>query len=383
MAAFDVIVVGVGAMGAATCWQLARRGKRVLGLDRYDIPNAMGSSHGVNRIIRLAYFEHPLYVPILRRAYELWRETETLAGEQLLWITGSLDVGARESAIVVGSLESCRLHGLPHEVLSAAEASARFSGYALPDDFVAVHQPDGGFVASERAIVAAAALAMQAGAVIRGREAVRAIDRLPGGGVRVETERASYEAGQVVLSPGAWIGELAPALGRIAVPERQVLGWFQPKSPSLFALGRFPVSNVKSELGHFYQFPVWRVPGFKIGLYHHLEQRGPADALSREPTAEDEAVLRRGLAAFFPEADGTVLALRTCMFTNTPDEHFILDRLPGFEEVIVASPCSGHGFKFSSAIGEVLADMAERRRPRCDVSLFSLSRFGDGHNPPP
>lgn len=375
MAAFDVIVVGTGAMGAAACWQLARRGQKVLALDRYDIPNAMGSSHGVNRIIRLAYFEHPAYVPILRRAFELWRETEQLAGEQLLWITGSLDIGASGSKIVEGALASCRQHGLDHEVLSAADAMARYPGYRLPENFVALHQPEGGFVASERAIVAAANLALQSGAVLRAREAVLDITPIAGGGARVRTGRGVYEAGQVIVSAGAWVGELVPGLSATAVPERQVLGWFQPKRPELFRLGAFPVSNLKGDLGHFYQFPVWNVPGFKIGLYHHLHEQGAPEQLSREPTAADEAVLRRGVAEFFPEADGDVLALRTCMFTNTPDEHFIIDRLPGFEDVIVASPCSGHGFKFASAIGEILADLATARAARFDLSLFSLSRF--------
>lgn len=376
MSTFDVIVAGVGAMGAQTCWHLARRGVRVLGLDRYDIPNAMGSSHGVHRIIRLAYFEHPLYVPILRRAYALWRELEQRAGEQLLFVTGSLDAGAEGSAIVAGSLQSCREHSLDHALLSGAEVNARFPGYRLPDDFMAVLQPDGGFVASERAVVAAAALAMDAGAVIRGREAVLGFDVLPGGeGVRVRTDRGVYEAGRLVLSTGAWIGTHVPALAALAVPERQTLGWFRPKVPERFRLGTFPVSNVKSDIGHFYQFPVWGVPGFKIGLYHHLGEKGEADTLSREPNAADEAALRRGLAAFFPDADGDVLALRTCLFTNTPDEHFVIDRLPDVPSVIVASPCSGHGFKFSSAVGEILADLAMDRTPPFDLSAFRLSRF--------
>lgn len=375
MAEFDVIVAGVGAMGSQTCWHLARRGQRVLGLDRYDIPNAMGSSHGVHRIIRLAYFEHPSYVPILRRAYSLWRETEQLAGEQLLYVTGSLDIGAEGSAIIAGSLESCRQHALPHEVLSTREVTARFPGYRLPDNFAAIYQPDGGFVASERAIVAAAKLAMDAGAVLRARETVQGFDLLAGGGVRVRTDRDVYQARRLVLSTGAWIGEHVAGLKPISVPERQTLGWFRPKRPEQFRLGTFPVSNIKSDVGHFYQFPVWGVPGFKIGLYHHLGERGPPDMLSREPNANDEAALRRGLKAFFPEADGDVLALRTCMFTNTPDEHFIIDRLPDSPEVIVASPCSGHGFKFSSAIGEILADLAMDRAPSFDLSLFRLSRF--------
>jgi sarcosine oxidase len=372
---FDVIVAGVGAMGAQTCWHLASRGQRVLGLDRYDIPNSMGSSHGVHRIIRLAYFEHPLYVPILRRAYELWRQTEQLAGEQLLFVTGSLDIGPAGSKVIEGSLASCKRHDLPHELLDAATVNTRFPGYSLPDGYAAVFQGDGGFVASERAVVAAATLAMNAGATLRAREAILGFDPLPGGGVRVRTIKDTYEAGRLVLSTGAWIGEHVPGLKATAVPERQVLGWFRPKKPEHFRLGRFPVSNIKSDEGHFYQFPVWNVPGFKIGRYHHLKEQGPADGLSREPTAADEAALRAGLQHFFPDADGDLLAMRTCMFTNTPDEHFILDTLPDFKEVVVASPCSGHGFKFSSAIGEILADVAMDRQPKFDLSPFKINRF--------
>lgn len=375
MTTYDVIVAGAGAMGTQACWQLARRGKRVLGLDRYDIPNAMGSSHGVHRIIRLAYFEHPSYVPLLRRAYRVWRELEQLAGEQLLFVTGSLDIGPEGSAVIEGSLASCRQHGLHHELLTGDEVNRRHPGYRLPSNFRAVYQQDGGFVASERAIGAAATLAMDAGAAIRGREAVLAYEPIAGGGVRVTTERGKYEAGRLILASGAWMGEIVPSLKSIAVPERQALGWFRPKRPELYRLGTFPVSNLKSDVGHFYQFPVWGVPGFKIGLYHHLGEKGAADTLSREPTARDEEVLRRGLANFFPEADGDLLAMRTCMFTNTPDEHFILDTLPNFPEVVVASPCSGHGFKFASAIGEILADLATGETPPFDLSLFKLSRF--------
>ena len=224
-------------------------------------------------------------------------------------------------------------------------------------------------------VAVAAGLAMDAGAVIRGREPVLGFEALSGGGVRVRTDRGTYEAGRLVVSTGAWIGEHAPHLQAIAVPERQTLGWFRPKRPEHFRLGAFPVSNLKSDTGHFYQFPVWGLPGFKIGLYHHLREKGPADTLSREPNAADEAALRKGLAAFFPDADGDVLALRTCLFTNTPDEHFIIDRLPDAPQIIVASPCSGHGFKFSSAIGEILADLAMDRTPAFDLSPFGLSRF--------
>lgn len=373
---YDVIIVGMGGMGSAACWQLARRGQRVLGLERFDIGHAMGSSHGFNRIIRLAYFEHPSYVPLLRRAYELWRETERLFGEQLLFITGSLDIGPPGSRVVEGALASCAEHGLSHALLDAASVHVRFPGYQLPPGHLAVHQGEGGFVASERAILGHLELAIAAGATIRAREKVVAIEPR-GSGAVVITDRARYEAGRVIVSAGAWVSDLVPGLAGKAVAERQVLGWFQPRQPQLFTPDRFPVSNMLVDEGHFYQFPSWGIPGFKIGLYHHRRESGHADALSREPTASDEALLRQAVARYFPEADGPILRLATCFFTNTADEHFVIDTVPGAESIIIASPCSGHGFKFASVIGEILADLATDKTPPFDLSLFTMGRLGE------
>jgi sarcosine oxidase len=375
MTTYDVIVAGVGGMGSATCHQLARRGKRVLGLERFDIPHAMGSSHGQNRIIRLAYFEHPTYVPLLRRAYELWREAEYLSGERLLFVTGGVDAGPEGGRVVQGSLASCREHSLAHELVDAAELRRRHPGWQIPGDHVAVLQPDAGFVASERAIVTHVGLALDAGADIRAREAMTGWEITGAGTVRVTTDRGVYEAERLVLSTGAWIGDYVPALRREAVPERQVLGWFRPVEPAHFRLGRFPVGLLDVEPHALYVFPEWGIPGFKIGVYHHLQETGHADALSREPNAADEAVLRDAVRRYYPGADGPVLSLRVCLFTNTPDEHFVIDTLPGAPQVIVASPCSGHGFKFASVVGEVLADMATGTTPRLDLSLFALSRL--------
>lgn len=375
MTHYDVIVAGIGGMGSAALHQLAARGLRVLGLERFDIGHAMGSSHGINRIIRMAYFEHPNYVPLLRRAYELWRATETAHGEQLLFITGSIDGGPAGSRVVDGSLDSCREHGLAHEVLDAKAMAARFPGYRLPEGHLGVYQPDGGFVASERAIAAHVMLALANGAEVRAREAVTGFEA-GNGRVRVTTQAGSYEAGRLIVSTGGWIESHVPALKGKAVPERQVLGWFAPKVPAHFAFGRFPVSNVLTDIGHFYQFPQWGAPGFKIGLYHHFREEGAADALDRSPRAEDEEALRAGIRLMFPDADGPALRLAACLFTNTPDEHFVLDTLPGAPEVIVASPCSGHGFKFASVIGEILADLATRGQSRFDLEMFSLARFG-------
>ncbi|MCJ2062976.1 N-methyl-L-tryptophan oxidase [Methylobacterium sp. J-088] len=371
---YDVIVLGVGGMGSAACCHLARRGVRVLGLERFDIPHAMGSSHGFNRIIRLAYFEDPSYVPLLRRAYENWRDLERRFGEQLLFITGSIDAGPEGSTMVEGSLAACRMHDLPHRLLDGAELRRVAPGYNLPETHRAVLQPDGGFVSAERAIVAHVAMAQAGGAEIRAREPALSWEPTASG-VRVRTERGTYDAGRLILSAGSWMGEFVPQLKTVAVPERQVLGWFQPREPALFAPERFPVFNMEVDEGKFYGFPVWHVPGFKIGRWHHLGETGGADALSRECGAEDEAVLRPCVSRYFPQANGPTMAMRACFFTNTPDEHFVIDTLPDLPQVVVASPCSGHGYKFCSVVGEVLADLATGKRPSFDLRLHSLDRF--------
>jgi sarcosine oxidase len=372
---YDVIVAGLGAMGSAACWQLARRGRRVLGFDRFDIPHGMGSSGGINRIIRLAYFEHPSYVPLLRRAYIRWRETEQASGDDLLFVTGGIDAGAETGPVVQGSVSSCREHGLAHEVLSAGDIARRFPGWQLPAGMVGVLQPDAGFIASERAISAQVRLAIHAGADLRAREALLSWDISATGTVRVVTDRGSYEAERLILATGAWIADHVPALAGLAIPERQVLGWLRPSRPDLFSPDRFPVGIVEAEPGPVYVFPEWGVPGFKIGVYHHLKETGHADALSREARAEDEALLREAARRYFPAADGPALSLRACLFTNLPDGHFVIDTLPDTPQVVVASPCSGHGFKFASVIGEILADIATGTRPPFDLSLFGLGRF--------
>jgi sarcosine oxidase len=372
---FDVIVAGVGGMGASAAYHLAKRGKRVLGLERFGIPHAMGSSHGVNRIIRLAYYEDPSYVPLLRRAFELWRELEDGFGEQLLYETGSIDTGPKDEFVFRESKRSCDLHNLPHEVLSARELTSRYPAFQVPDDFRAVFQPDGGFIASERAIVAHVTGAMERGAVIRGHEPLLSWTTTSSG-VSIETPKGRYEAEQLILSTGAWIGDHVPVLNGISVPERQVLVWFQPAHPERFSMEALPVFNLQADAHErYYGFPIFGIPGFKFGKYHHREERIQPDDWEREPNQADEDVLREGVKRFFPDADGPILSMASCIFTNTPDEHFIIDRLEPGSPVIVASPCSGHGYKFASVIGEILADLATNDGTDHNIDLFRFDRF--------
>jgi sarcosine oxidase len=371
---YDAIVVGVGGMGSATVYQLARRGLRVVGLEQFDIPHDRGSSHGVNRIIRLAYWEHPSYVPLLRRAYELWREIESECGEQLLYITGSIDAGRRDSKTVVGSLRSCEIHALPHELLDSARLRERFPGYRLAPDMMAVLQSDGGFVLSERAIVKYVEAALALGAAVRAREPVVGWTPLADG-VEVRTTEGTYHARRLVLTAGPWAAALVPSLRPLARPERQVMMWVEPRVPSLFQLATFPVFNLDAPEGHFYGFPIFGSHGFKIGKYHHRREPVDPDRMDRECHAEDEAVLREGIRSYFPDADGPTIAMRTCLFTNSPDEHFIIDTHPTLPQVTLAAGFSGHGFKFCSVVGEILAELAVDGGSRSNLDLFRLSRF--------
>ena len=374
---FDTIVVGVGGMGSATCYQLANRGQRVLGLEQFDIPHTQGSSHGYTRIIRLAYYEDPAYVPLLRRAYELWAEIESEAGEQLFHRTGSVDVGTETSQVFSGSLASCIEHQIPHEVLAGTELNRRFPGYQVPDDYRALYQPDGGFLLPERATIAFVEAAQRLGAVVHAREKVLEWEPV-GEGVRVKTDRSVYEAGALVFTAGAWNGSLLPELVKLAVPERQVLAWLQPHQPELFTPERFPVFNMQVDGERYYGFPVFGVPGFKFGKYRHLYEQGPPESFDWEPNAADEAVLREYAAEMFPSGNGPTMSLKTCMFTNSPDDHFIIDLLPETPQVSVAAGFSGHGYKFASVIGEIMADLATERNTQHDIRLFRWDRFGAG-----
>jgi sarcosine oxidase len=368
---YDVVVVGVGGMGSAALYHLARRGKRILGIERFEIPNELGSSHGVTRIIRQAYFEHPSYVPLVRRAYELWRELEAEAGEQLLFVTGAVEGGPR---IFEGAVRSSVEHGLPFEELDGAGVARRFPAFRLPADLRVVYQRDGGFLLSERCI-----LAHVAGARARGAE-VWTGERVLGWSagkkkVRVRTDRREVEAKRLVLTAGAYSQDVARLAPGTVVAQRQVLGWLEPARPELFAPDRFPVFNLALEEGHVYGFPIHGVPGFKIGFYDHEGARGDPDTISREVTTEDEVPLRRFAERYFPDGAGQMLDLKACLFELSPDEHFLIDRHPESKLALLGAGFSGHGFKFCSVVGEILADLVLDGDTLHDIGFLRLGRF--------
>ena len=368
---YDVVVVGVGGMGSAALYHLARRGKRVLGLERFDLLHEQGSSHGLTRIIRLAYFEHPDYVPLLRRAYELWRELEAEADEQLLHVTGIVEGGDR---ILDGVLRSCEEHDIAHEVLNGAQIAERFPAYRLPPGMDVVHQPDGGFVVPERCIVAHVEGALSHGATLRARERVLEWKQNENG-VRVATDRSVVEADTLVLTAGAWSQDVARLPAGLVRGVRQSLAWLQPTRPELFEPDRMPVFNLALDGEHFYGFPAHGIPGFKLGRYDHFGSGGDPDTIAREPTLEDEAPLRAFAERYFPDGAGPTVALKTCLFEPSPDEHFLIDRHPDAPSAVVAAGFSGHGYKFCSVVGEILADLAIDGSTAHDIGLFRLDRF--------
>ncbi|WP_435335653.1 N-methyl-L-tryptophan oxidase [Haloarchaeobius sp. TZWWS8] len=369
----DVIVVGVGGMGSATCAQLASRGVDVLGIERFDIPHTNGSSHGSTRIIRKAYHEHPDYVPLVERAYENWRALEEASGRDLLYVTGSVCASPPSGDLVENARRACEEHGLDFEEMTATELNDRFPGYGIPKGYDALYQPDGGFLDCERAVIAHVEQAQAAGGTIRARETVSDWSASEDG-VTVETDRGTYTADSLVLSAGAWMADFLPELAGKVVPERQVLGWFQPSEPSDFTPDRFPVFVTQTEDGtDYYGFPRYDRPGVKVGVYHHLHEEADPDDL-QGPTAEDERVLRDALNDHFPDANGPMMGLSTCMFTNSPDLDFVVDTLPDQPNVVVAAGFSGHGFKFSSAVGEALADLAVDGETDLPVGGFAIDR---------
>jgi len=377
MADFDVVVCGLGATGSAALFHLARRGVRVLGLERFTPGHDRGSSHGATRIFRVGYFEHPSYVPLVRHAQALWREVEAAAGRPFLHVTGILEIGPPDGVLVTGTLAAARLHGLRHEVLPADELMRRFPAFKVPPDYVAVLQPEGGFLDVEPSLAAHVALATAAGAELRCGEAVRAIEPRDAA-VGIVTDRGTVEAGAAIIATGAWTNSLIPALPLRAT--RAVTGWFEPVDAAAYTAGRLPVFIIESRHGMHYGIPPQGGAGIgagvKVAKHHHRDQTVDPDAVDRAVSATDEHLIRAAIAEHIPAANGRLIDAKTCLYTMTPDGDFLIDRLPGQANIIVASPCSGHGFKFAPAIGEILADLATTGATRHDIARFRLGRFG-------
>jgi len=370
---YDVAVVGLGAMGSATLGHLAQRGVRAVGVDRFAPPHTLGSTHGYTRIIREAYYEHPLYVPLVRRAYELWAALEARAGVSLFRQTGGVWVGPESGPLVRGALDSARMHDIAHDVFDGSELARRFPAYRARRGWVAVHEHRAGMLFPERCVEAYLATAARDGATVRTNTTV-ARWSLGANGITLVTDGGEIQAERAVVAAGAWLPELSTSLG-VTIPveiERQMSHWFTPAAHD----GRFdscPVGLWELENAELFLTMPDEGHGVKCGM-HHSGAPTSATAVNRVVADAENAAARRVLDEVMPGAAGALREARVCLYTNTPDHHFIIDRVAD-GRVVLLSPCSGHGFKFASAIGEIAADLACHGRSSFDVSPFSLARF--------
>ena len=366
----DVIVIGLGADGSAAAAHLAKRGTRVLGLEAFARGHTNGSSGGLTRVIRLAYYEHPDYVPLLKRAWTLWRELESATGEALLRQTGGVYAGPRGGELVAGSLRSAREHSLDHELLDPAALRERLPLFRFDPEWWGLAETTAGYLLPERCIEAHLRLAERNGADLRFGERVASWSR-DGGAVRVTTDRGTYRADRVIIAAGAWNARLLPRIAPLLQVKRVPLFWFEPVAER-DALAALPVYIVDSGIGHgCYGFPYLPDQGLKIAT-HGAGTPADPDTIDRDAHPADEAPVREFIRTRLPVADGPVRAAKICMYTVTPDEHFIVD-VEG--PVAYASACSGHGFKFASVMGEVLADLALDGTTRHPIGFLSAARF--------
>ena len=367
-------------MGSASVDALARsvpRGKRrrVLGIDRFSPPHGLGSSHGRTRIIREAYFEHPAYVPIVRRAFDLWRELEREAGRTLYTKTRGITLGSPDGMLVRGARASAEKFLVPHRVLSAAGVTRHFPGLQPLDDMVGVVEERAGVLFPEHCIAAMLQRAERAGAELRRDEAVVGWEDT-GDGVIVRTTLGAYRGAQLVITGGAWMPTLVPELSGVLSVVRQPIHWFVPASrPEEFSAARCPVTLWEYAPDRvFYTLPDFG-DGVKAAVHYEGQPVDP-DRVNRSTSAEEDAYATDLLRRFMPHAKGQLRESEVCLYTNTPDLHFIIDRHPAHaERVVVVSACSGHGFKFATAIGEIVADLVAGSKPRFDLAMFRMNRL--------
>jgi sarcosine oxidase len=372
---FDVIVLGLGAAGSSAVYHLSKTGKAVCGIDQFTPPHVFGSSHGQSRIIRQAYHENPLYVPFVQKAYELWYELEKESGKQLLLKTGGIMLGWPDMSVVTGSELSAKTHGIPYEYLGNEDISTRFPAFKVDSDTVGVLEKEAGILFPEECIKTYLEQAAKNGAQLYYSEKVIAIN--PASDiVEITTDKSTYYTKKLIVSAGAWMDELLPGLKLPLTIERQVLYWFKTNTDaekSDFAPQNLPIYIWEFAPGKmFYGFPDLG-DGIKVA-HHHAGEKTTPYTLNRKIDPEEIELMQEVIGKYLNIKPNFNYAV-ACMYTNTPDENFIIDYHPQYQNIIVASPCSGHGFKFASYTGKILSNMATDRPLEHDISMFSIARF--------
>ncbi len=376
---YHTIVIGLGAMGSSALFQLARQGIKVLGLEQFGIVHDRGSHSGHTRIVRKAYFEHPDYVPLLESAYHGWAELEVLRGATIFHKTGLVYFGETDHPVMEGVRESAEEYEIPIEY---PISSKEYSMFNMPDSFEGILEPDAGFTLVEPTIRGYVEEAKRYGAEVQTGEAVLGW-RIHKGYVEVHTSKMEYHAQKLVLTAGAYLKHLVPSLADKLTVTRQIIGWVKPERPDRFSKHKFPcwVIADKDHPGIFYGFPI-ADPGETGGngllkIAHHAPGSviDPSELKALVPDDETEK-LRKVLADYLPEVEGEIIRTEVCIYTNTPDEHFMVDFLPETEQrVILAAGFSGHGFKFVPIVGEILSDLVLEGRTKQPVDFLRLNRF--------
>jgi len=378
---FDVIVLGVGSMGASACYHLAKRGYRVLGIEQFDIPHEYGSHAGQSRVIRKAYGEGSGYVPLLERAYQNWKTLESETGSQVYYKTGLLYFAEPDDAFLKSVISSSQKYNIPIDFLSEAECSQKYPQFKLPKHFQRLFEHDAGFITPEKSILLLVEQALRKGAVIRTRE--KAIEwKREKGTITLTTNKGNYQAKKLILTAGAWTSKLIPSISSKLTVTRQAIAWVKTKTWEDFTLGTFPCWLLKNKDYGFYGFPI--LPsgnfggplGMKLALHYPGEIIDP-DTGNRTAPDSDEKILVDFLNEFIPNGYERTLTVKTCLYTNSPDTNFIIDYLNGFDkDVAFAAGFSGHGFKFVSVIGEILADLVINGTTSLPIEFLSAKRFG-------
>ncbi len=375
MSDYDVVVIGLGAMGSAALHAAARRGLRVIGLEQYEPAHSRSSSYGESRIIRLAYFEHPSYVPLLREAYRRWRDLEAATGERILTVTGIVEAGYPGAPLVAGSLRSSLQHDLPHEQLSAAEVHRRFPAFDLPREWEVIYQPNAGALFPEKAINLFVRQATRHGAQVELRTRVAAANA-DGNAVQVILESGRrIRARSAVICAGAWITRLVPDLMPHLHLTRQPLLWFEPLRVDLTAPDRMPIFFLQTRDDLVYGLPNLLGTGVKAATHLDSGSLRSAEDDRADVSADESERLRHFLQRYVPAAAGPLVRSSICAYTRSPDEHFVVGPHPHAPQLVIASACSGHGFKFASVMGEILVDLATERGTDRPIDLFMPRRL--------
>jgi sarcosine oxidase len=371
---YDAIVVGLGGMGSAAAWQLARRGLRVLGLEQFALGHDRGSSHGLSRIIRQAYYEHPDYVPLVRAAYGLWYDLEQRHGGHLLTNVPCLSIGPPEGELIVGVRQSALEHGLPIEVLDWTALRQRYPTFRIAEDQIGVLETTAGVLQVDECVRAMQEQARRLGAELRALERVESW-QADSASVGVRTDSGTYRAGRLVLTAGPWAGGVLAGLGLPLTVMRQVVLWYGTTDDARFCRDRFPIFIADTPGGYFYGMPALDPHGVKVARHYGAAELPDPSGVAREVTAADEVPVRAFLASYLPEVMGPLRRSSVCLYTLTPDRHFLIDTHPEYRQVVFAAGFSGHGFKFAPVVGAILADLAQHGGTDWPIGLFGLRRF--------